>query len=57
MKKILITVCLTLSAGYAWGAAQPASTDNAMRAGASRIGYTPQAKQLPSNFNGVLDPI
>lgn len=54
MKKILACLCLVLCvpAGLA---AQPV-VDGALRAGASRIDYTPTGK-LPQNFNGVLDPI
>lgn len=37
-------------------AAQPAA-GTALRAGASRIDYTPAAARLPPNFAGILDPI
>lgn len=57
MKKSLITACLILCAVSVGRAAQPAGAGSALRAGASRIDYTPRGKQLPSNFTGVLDPI
>jgi hypothetical protein len=57
MKKFLIIASLTLCMTPALQAAQPANVDGSLRAGASRIDYTPRDKQLPANFNGVLDPI
>jgi neutral ceramidase len=56
MKKILIAACLAMCAPPALQAAQPAG-EGALRAGASRVDYTPRGSQLPSNFMGVLDPI
>jgi neutral ceramidase len=56
MKKLLLCVCLLMGSMPVLRAAQPAG-DTALRAGASRIDYTPRGAQLPSNFNGVLDPI
>lgn len=56
MKRMLIMVCLALFSPPALQAAQPAD-DSVLRAGASRIDYTPRGNQLPSNFKGVLDPI
>jgi len=53
MQKLLICVCLALCVPILQ-AAQAA--DGVLRAGASRIDYTPTGK-LPPNFNGVLDPI
>jgi hypothetical protein len=38
-------------------AAQPVETRGSLRAGASRIDYTPPAGQLPPGFLGILDPI
>lgn len=37
--------------------AQPAAAQGMLRAGASRVDYTPAADKLPMNFRGVLDPI
>ncbi len=56
MKKMLMSACLALSATLCLQAAQPAGNPAELRAGASRIDYTPRDR-LPSNFNGVLDPI
>src|SRR5689334_17887106 len=57
MKNTLLIVCLALCAAGVVQAAAPADSDGTLRAGASRIDYTPRGAQLPSNFNGVLDPI
>jgi hypothetical protein len=57
MNKTLIIAGLALCAVPALHAAQPAAAEAVLRAGASRIDYTPRDKQLPANFNGVLDPI
>jgi hypothetical protein len=57
MKSTLMIFCLTLWAAGDVQAAAPADTGSALRAGASRIDYTPRGAQLPSNFTGVLDPI
>ncbi len=57
MKSSLIIVCLMLGAAGVARAAAPADSGSALRAGASRIDYTPRGAQLPSNFTGVLDPI
>jgi neutral ceramidase len=56
MKNRLLAACLVLCALPTVQAAQPAG-ENPLRAGASRIDYTPRGAQLPSNFTGVLDPI
>ena len=57
MKKVPIIASLLLCMAPVLHAAQPAATEGSLRAGASRIDYTPRDKQLPANFNGVLDPI
>lgn len=56
MKRMLVTATLALCAMPLLQAAQPATAQATLQAGASRIDYTPRDK-LPSNFNGVLDPI
>ncbi len=56
MKTTLLAACVLLLAPLAVPAAQP-SAESALRAGASRIDYTPRADQLPPGFTGVLDPI
>ena len=56
MKNTLVTACLVMCTAVAVQAAQPPG-DGTLRAGASRIDYTPRDKQLPANFTGVLDPI
>jgi hypothetical protein len=53
---MLIVASLAVMALPALQAMQPA-VDNGLRAGASRIDYTPRGTRLPSNFTGVLDPI
>lgn len=55
-KRILIGLCLALGLWPSVQAAQTAKLDPVLRAGASRIDYTPRGK-LPQNFQGVLDPI
>jgi hypothetical protein len=57
MKKIPVTACLALFVLPVLQAAQPMVDGSGLRAGASRVDYTPRGKQLPSNFLGVLDPI
>jgi neutral ceramidase len=55
MKRQLLATLFLVSAATA-NAAQPApASADALRAGASRIDYTPAT--LPRNFTGVLDPI
>ena len=56
MKKMLVVAGLAVLGLPALPAMEPAG-GSALRAGASRIDYTPRGKQLPSNFTGVLDPI
>ena len=56
MKRMLMGLCLGLLLLTGLRAGQPAKLDPGLRAGASRIDYTPRGK-LPQNFNGVLDPI
>jgi hypothetical protein len=57
MKKPAIAACLVLFAMPLLHAAESASETRAtLRAGASRIDYTPRG-DLPANFSGVLDPI
>jgi hypothetical protein len=57
MKKLLIIASVVLCMAPVLQAAQPVAAQDSLRAGASRIDYTPRDKQLPANFNGVLDPI
>ena len=57
MRKWLFTAGFALCAAAPAWAAQSAVDEAGLRAGASRIDYTPQGKQLPPNFTGVLDPI
>lgn len=57
MKKNLIVLCLALFAVQDAQAAQPPTSEGLLRAGASRIDYTPRGSQMPANFTGVLDPI
>jgi len=56
MKRMLVIACLAVFGLPALHAMEPA-VGSALRAGASRIDYTPRGTQLPSNFTGVLDPI
>lgn len=57
MKPILLAIGLLACAMPTLQAAQPQATGPALRAGASRIDYTPRANSLPAGFKGVLDPI
>lgn len=58
MKLPAIAACLTLFLMPCLHAAEPTNISRAeLRAGASRIDYTPRGDQLPANFTGVLDPI
>lgn len=57
MKSTSMVVCLALCTAGIVQAAAPADSGSALRAGASRIDYTPRGAQLPANFTGVLDPI
>jgi neutral ceramidase len=57
MKKAAIALCIALCAAPAARSAQPEVKNSMLRAGASRIDYTPRGNQMPSNFTGVLDPI
>jgi Neutral/alkaline non-lysosomal ceramidase, N-terminal len=56
MKLRVIVAALALCAGPGVFAAQ-APHDAQLRAGASRIDYTPSKDKLPANFTGVLDDI
>lgn len=58
MKLPVLFATLALCGSSLLQAAQPAGEVRpALRAGASRIDYTPRGEQLPRNFMGVLDPI
>jgi hypothetical protein len=58
MKLTVIAACIALCALPEARAAQaPVQGGAGLRAGASRIDYTPRGAQLPRNFTGVLDPI
>jgi len=56
MKLTAMAACLVLCALPTAHAAE-AGDKGMLRAGASRIDYTPRGTQLPRNFAGVLDPI
>ena len=55
MKRQLLATLIAGLRGLRGNAAQPAPADAPLRAGASRIDYTPAT--LPRNIIGVLDPI
>lgn len=57
MRLLVLSAALVLSAFTAAQAAQSSQSGSTLKAGASRIDYTPQGAQLPANFKGVLDPI
>jgi neutral ceramidase len=57
MRRIPVTACLALLVLPVLQAAQPVVDGSGLRAGASRVDYTPRGKQLPASFLGVLDPI
>ena len=57
MKLNLLAISLLVCATSALQAAQPQDALPSLRAGASRIDYTPRTNPLPAGFKGVLDPI
>ena len=57
MKVKIMAACLGALAAQGLQGAQPTEVRGALRAGASRIDYTPRGNQLPANFTGVLDLI
>ena len=57
MKLRALAVSVFLYAVATSHAAPPAAAEPSLRAGASRIDYTPAADKLPRGFNGVLDPL
>jgi len=57
MKRLVLGLFAVLSVNPFVHAAQSATATAQLRAGASRVDYTPSGAQLPRNFIGVLDPI
>ena len=53
----LLATALAASGAISTGVAQSRMPDAALRAGASRVNYTPIGDRMPGNFKGVLDSI